>query len=90
MERRTEKETRWQPLKVGIMLSDTEREIAGGSARWRGLLAMARTAEDAGFDSLWVSDNLLFRFKGTVSVLIDLPGRAGRPRGMPPYLTRSP
>ena len=61
------------------MLPATDREMAGGSARWRDLLAMARTAEDAGFDSLWVSDHLLFRFERTVSVLIDLPGRAGRP-----------
>ena len=46
------------------MLPDTEREMGGGSARWRELLAMARTAEEAGFDSLWVSDHLLFRFDG--------------------------
>jgi F420-dependent oxidoreductase-like protein len=51
-----------RPLKVGIMLPDTEREMAGGSARWADLAAMARAAEDCGFDSLWVSDHLLFRF----------------------------
>ena len=53
-----------RPLKIGLMLPDTEREMGGGSARWADLLAMARTAEDAGFDSLWVSDHLLFRFEG--------------------------
>jgi probable F420-dependent oxidoreductase len=55
---------RGRPLKVGIMLPDTEREMAGGSARWADLAAMARVAEDSGFDSLWVSDHLLFRFAG--------------------------
>jgi alkanesulfonate monooxygenase SsuD/methylene tetrahydromethanopterin reductase-like flavin-dependent oxidoreductase (luciferase family) len=53
-----------RPLQIGIMLPDTEREMAGGSARWADLLAMARTAEGCGFDSLWVSDHLIFRFEG--------------------------
>ena len=53
-----------RPLKIGIMLPDTEREMAGGSARWADLLAMATTAEACGFDSLWVSDHLIFRFEG--------------------------
>ena len=53
-----------RPLKVGVMLPDTERDMAGGSARWTDLLAMARTAEAAGFDSLWVADHLIFRFEG--------------------------
>jgi alkanesulfonate monooxygenase SsuD/methylene tetrahydromethanopterin reductase-like flavin-dependent oxidoreductase (luciferase family) len=51
-----------RPLKIGIMLPDTERESGGGTARWSDLLAMATTAEQVGFDSLWVSDHLLFRF----------------------------
>jgi len=55
--------TRARPLKVGIMLPDTEREMGGRSARWADLLAMARTAEEAGFDSLWVADHLIFRFE---------------------------
>jgi probable F420-dependent oxidoreductase len=55
--------TRSRPLKIGLMLPDTEREMAGGTARWADLLAMARAAEDAGFDSLWVSDHLIFRFE---------------------------
>ena len=55
---------RTRPLGVGLMLPDTEREMAGGTARWADLAAMARTAEDCGFDSIWVSDHLLFRFEG--------------------------
>jgi probable F420-dependent oxidoreductase len=54
--------TQNRPLKIGIMLPDTEREMGGGSARWADLLDMARVAEQAGFDSLWVSDHLIFRF----------------------------
>ena len=55
---------RTRPLGVGLMLPDTEREMAGGTARWADLAAMARTAEACGFDSIWVSDHLLFRFEG--------------------------
>ena len=53
-----------RPLKVGLMLPDTEREMGGASARWSDLLSMARRAEAVGFDSIWVSDHLLFRFEG--------------------------
>lgn len=44
-----------RPLKIGIQLPEVEREV-----RWPELLAMARLAEDAGFDSLWVGDHLLY------------------------------
>ncbi len=53
-----------RPLKVGLMFPDTEREFGGGTARWADLLAMAKLAEDVGFDSIWVSDHLIFRFEG--------------------------
>ena len=43
-------------LKVGIQLPEVEREV-----RWPELCDMARAAEQAGFDSLWVGDHLLFR-----------------------------
>jgi alkanesulfonate monooxygenase SsuD/methylene tetrahydromethanopterin reductase-like flavin-dependent oxidoreductase (luciferase family) len=56
---------RRRPLKVGIMLPDTEYEMGGASPRWSDLLAMARDAEAAGFDSLWVADHLIYRFEGT-------------------------
>ena len=45
-----------RPLKVGIQLPEVEREV-----RWPELRDMAGVAEDAGFDSLWVGDHLLFR-----------------------------
>ena len=43
-------------LRVGIQLPEVERVV-----RWPELRAMARLAEDAGFDSLWVGDHLLYR-----------------------------
>lgn len=63
---------RGRPLKVGLLLPAIEGTMAGDTARWADLLAIARRAEEVGFDSLWVSDHFLFR----------LPGREERPVGM--------
>jgi alkanesulfonate monooxygenase SsuD/methylene tetrahydromethanopterin reductase-like flavin-dependent oxidoreductase (luciferase family) len=46
-----------RPLGVGVQLPEVEREV-----RWPELRAIARTAEDAGFDSIWVGDHLLYRY----------------------------
>jgi alkanesulfonate monooxygenase SsuD/methylene tetrahydromethanopterin reductase-like flavin-dependent oxidoreductase (luciferase family) len=43
-------------LGVGIQLPEVEREV-----RWPEYRAIARAAEDAGFDALWVGDHLLYR-----------------------------
>ena len=43
-------------FKIGLQLPEVEYQ-----ARWSDYLAMARQAEDAGFDSLWVGDHLLYR-----------------------------
>ena len=48
-----------RPLRVGIQLPEVEREV-----RWPEYVAMARAAEDAGFDSIWVGDHLLYRGDG--------------------------
>jgi probable F420-dependent oxidoreductase len=45
-----------RPLRVGIQLPEVEREV-----RWPEYVAMARLAEDVGFDSLWLGDHLLYR-----------------------------
>ena len=55
---------RTRPLKVGLILPDTEREMGGETARWSDLAAMARLAEDLGFDSIWNADHLIYRFPG--------------------------
>ncbi len=47
---------RKRPLKVGVQLPEVEREV-----RWPEVRQMARTAEQVGFDSLWVGDHLLYR-----------------------------
>src|SRR5687767_12248062 len=51
-----------RPVKVGMLLPHLEGSYLGGTARWDDLATMARTAEDVGFDSLWVADHLLYRF----------------------------
>lgn len=45
-----------RPLKVGVQLPEVERAV-----RWPEVRQMAQTAEDVGFDSLWVGDHLLYR-----------------------------
>jgi len=44
-----------RPL-IGIQLPEVEREVP-----WPEYLAIARTAEEVGFDSIWVGDHLLYR-----------------------------
>jgi alkanesulfonate monooxygenase SsuD/methylene tetrahydromethanopterin reductase-like flavin-dependent oxidoreductase (luciferase family) len=53
-----------RPIKVGLILPDTEREMGGGNPRWADISAMAHFGEDAGFDSLWVFDHLIYRPEG--------------------------
>ncbi|MFN2589180.1 MAG: LLM class flavin-dependent oxidoreductase [Actinomycetota bacterium] len=48
-----------RPLLVGVQLPEVERVV-----RWPELRDMARAAEDAGFDSMWIGDHLLYRDPG--------------------------
>jgi alkanesulfonate monooxygenase SsuD/methylene tetrahydromethanopterin reductase-like flavin-dependent oxidoreductase (luciferase family) len=48
-----------RPLRVGVQLPEVERDV-----RWPEYLAIARAAEDAGFDSIWLGDHLLYRGDG--------------------------
>ena len=48
-----------RPLRIGIQLPEVERQV-----RWPEVLAMARAAEECGFDSLWLGDHLLYRDPG--------------------------
>jgi probable F420-dependent oxidoreductase len=52
-----------RPCRIGVQLPEVERHVP-----WPEMLSMARTAEDVGFDSLWVGDHLLY----------DLPGSSSR------------
>ncbi|MEO7229697.1 MAG: LLM class flavin-dependent oxidoreductase [Candidatus Limnocylindrales bacterium] len=47
-----------RPLRVGVQLPEVEREV-----RWPEYLAMARRAEELGYDTLWLGDHLLYRFE---------------------------
>jgi alkanesulfonate monooxygenase SsuD/methylene tetrahydromethanopterin reductase-like flavin-dependent oxidoreductase (luciferase family) len=51
-----------RPCKVGVQLPEVERRVG-----WPELIAMARTAEAAGFDSLWLGDHLLYDLPGGVT-----------------------
>ena len=46
-------------MRVGIQLPEVEREVG-----WPEYGAMARAAEQVGFDSIWVGDHLLYRGDG--------------------------
>jgi probable F420-dependent oxidoreductase len=46
-------------MRIGIQLPEVEREV-----RWPEQLAIARAAEAAGFDSIWIGDHLLYRGDG--------------------------
>jgi len=43
-------------VRVGVQLPEVEREV-----RWPEVAAMARAAEESGFDSVWLGDHLLYR-----------------------------
>jgi alkanesulfonate monooxygenase SsuD/methylene tetrahydromethanopterin reductase-like flavin-dependent oxidoreductase (luciferase family) len=53
-----------RPLKVGLLLPETEGQMDGGTARWSDLREMARLGEQIGADSLWVTDHLIHREPG--------------------------
>jgi alkanesulfonate monooxygenase SsuD/methylene tetrahydromethanopterin reductase-like flavin-dependent oxidoreductase (luciferase family) len=48
-----------KPLDVGVQLPEVERHVP-----WPEYLAIAQTAEEVGFDSVWVGDHLLYRGDG--------------------------
>ena len=50
-----------RPTRLGVFLPTAERQMARGDARWSDLLAMTRTAEEIGLDSIWLQGHLLIR-----------------------------
>ncbi len=46
-----------RPIRVGIQLPEVERVV-----RWPEYVALAKAAEDVGFDTLWLGDHLLYRY----------------------------
>lgn len=53
-----------RPLKIGLLLPETEGQMDGATARWTDLLAMTKQAEGVGFDSVWVTDHFIHREPG--------------------------
>lgn len=54
--------TRGRPFKIGIFVPHWEPPWGGRAPGWTEIAAMARRAEEVGFDSFWLPDHLLFRF----------------------------
>src|SRR6476469_3537067 len=53
-----------RPLKIGLDIPNGVGYMSGGLHSWADVLAFARAAETAGFDSIWVADHMLFRMQG--------------------------
>lgn len=53
-----------RPCKLGIYLPMAEDSMDGATPRWSDILAIARRAEELGFDSVFVADHLIYRFEG--------------------------
>ncbi len=51
-----------RPLKVGVQLPEVERPVG-----WPELIRMAKTAEEVGFDSIWLGDHLLYDLPGGIT-----------------------
>ncbi|MEZ4573297.1 MAG: LLM class flavin-dependent oxidoreductase [Thermomicrobiales bacterium] len=54
-----------RPCKLGVILPEAEGDMGGATPRWNDYAAMARLAEDMGFDSVWFVDHLLYRGEAT-------------------------
>lgn len=52
-----------RPIQIGLLLPIVEKSMAGATARWTDFVALARAAEDLGFDSLWVPDHFLLPWR---------------------------
>ncbi len=56
--------TNGRPCKIGVYLPMAESSMDGDTPRWADVLAIARRAEELGFDSVFVADHLIYRFEG--------------------------
>jgi probable F420-dependent oxidoreductase len=55
---------RRRPFKIGLFVPHFELPWNGSTLRWSDIAALARRAEEVGFDSFWLPDHLLYRFPG--------------------------
>jgi len=64
-----------RPLKVGLFFPHAQVGAGGRKPQWESILALAQTAEQVGFDSLWFPDHFLYP-RGELGLNPD-----GTPRG---------
>ena len=64
-------DTQRRPFGVGLLIMPTEDPARGTAPRWTEILAMARRAEELGFDTVWIPDHLI----------IDIPRPGAQPEG---------
>jgi len=50
--------------KVGLVMPLAERSLEGRTPGFQDLRTLATVAEQAGLDSLWLADHLIYRFPG--------------------------
>jgi alkanesulfonate monooxygenase SsuD/methylene tetrahydromethanopterin reductase-like flavin-dependent oxidoreductase (luciferase family) len=50
-------------LKVGLYLPQGDGRMSPGIHSWADILRRARQAEEAGLDSVWIADHMIFRFE---------------------------
>lgn len=55
-------------MKIGILLPLNESPNLGRPPTFQEIRALARQAEEAGFDSIWVYDHLLYHFPGDMTL----------------------
>ena len=55
-------DSRRRPFKIGLFVPHFEQPWNGAGLSWADIAAMARRAEEVGFDSFWLPDHLLYRF----------------------------
>lgn len=54
--------TRLPVMRIGLALPHYDTTLAGGPLSWEGVRRVARLAEQAGYDSVWVSDHLFLDY----------------------------
>ena len=68
-----------RPCKIGVQLPEVERFVP-----WPELIAMARSAEEVGFDSIWLGDHLLYDLPDGTCLLYTSPSPRDRTRSRMP------
>lgn len=52
-----------RPIKIGVNLPSGEGLMAGQTPHWPDILAMSRSLEEHGYDSVWLPDHFLMKFE---------------------------